>query len=60
MIEIAVACIQSGDKPEYWAALVHEMRQVVLQYDGRTQLPFPLHLASKMEEYTLPVEDEND
>ncbi|MCU0517478.1 MAG: DUF3962 domain-containing protein [Oscillatoria sp. Prado101] len=60
MIEITVAGLQEGDEPAHWAALVHELRHVAINYSDATQLPLPLDLAAEMKEYTLPVEDEEE
>ncbi len=60
MIELTVACLQKDDVPEHWAALVHELRHVAINYTDATQLPLPLDLAAEMKAYTLPVEDEDE
>ncbi|GAA0360214.1 DUF3962 domain-containing protein [Actinoallomurus spadix] len=56
-IELLVAGIQegSGDKPEHWAALAHDLRDAAPYVRNSTVLPWPLHLAAQIEEYLLPT-----
>jgi hypothetical protein len=54
-IELFVAAIQDGDKPEHWAALSHELRNAAPYSKVTTILPWPLHLAEQIEEYLLPT-----
>ena len=41
-----------------WAALTHELRQASLHYAEATSLPFPLHLAKGIEEYSAPLSEQ--
>jgi hypothetical protein len=54
-IELLVAAIQDGDRPEQWAALAHELRRVAPYVKVTTIMPWPLHLAEQVEEYLLPI-----
>ncbi len=53
MVEMTVAAVQPGDRPEAWAGLAHQLRWANMQYDDATTLPMPLHLASLADEYVL-------
>lgn len=53
-IELTVAGIQDGDRPEHWAALAHDLRDAAPYVRDTTVLPWPLHLAEQIEEYLLP------
>jgi hypothetical protein len=53
-IEIFVAALQPGDKPEHWAAIAHDLRWGAPYSDVTTTLPWPLHLAAQVDEYLLP------
>ncbi len=55
LLEITTAVLQPGDSPELWAALTHRLRDSSAHYGSETALPWPLHLAKKMEEYVLPI-----
>ncbi|MGK7903736.1 MAG: DUF3962 domain-containing protein [Hormoscilla sp.] len=59
LVELTVACLQSGDDPFPWVALTHELRHIALQYDEPLKLPLPLHLAKQIEEYVLLMENED-
>jgi hypothetical protein len=41
-----------------WAALTHELRQAPLHYTEATALPFPLHLAKGIEQYSAPLNEQ--
>lgn len=41
-----------------WAALTHELRQASLHYAEATSLPFPLHLAKGIEQYSSPLNEQ--
>jgi hypothetical protein len=41
-----------------WAALAHELRQASLHYAEATALPFPLHLARGLEQYSAPLSEQ--
>jgi len=41
-----------------WAALTHELRQASLHYAEATALPFPLHLAKGIEQYSAPLSEQ--
>lgn len=49
--ELTLACLQPGDVPKIWAGLAHELRGISLQYNDKTALPLPLHLAKLVDEY---------
>jgi hypothetical protein len=57
LFELTVAALQPGDTPERWAALVHELRNVAIQYNDATALPLPLHLAKQIGEYVLLTDE---
>lgn len=40
-----------------WAALAHELRQAALHHAEATALPFPLHLAKGIEQYSAPLSE---
>lgn len=54
-IELFVAGLQSGDDPDHWAAVAHELRRAAPYSKAATVLPWPLHLAKQVEEYLLPT-----
>ncbi len=54
-VELFVAGIQEGDRPEHWAALAHDLRNGAPYVRDTTVLPWPLHLAYQIEEYLLPA-----
>ena len=58
--EITLACLQPDDQAWPWAALVHELRSMHVQYDEATSLPLPLHLAKRMAEYWTFDEEEDE
>ena len=60
ILELTVACIQPGDKPEHWAILTHELRQMALQYKDTLARPIVLHLAAQMADYVLMVSEEDE
>ncbi|GGN18724.1 hypothetical protein FHR83_004041 [Actinoplanes campanulatus] len=53
-VELLVAGIQDGDRPEDWAALAHDLRNAAPYVRDTTNLPWPLHLAEQVEEYLMP------
>ncbi|MEV8374990.1 RNaseH domain-containing protein [Kribbella sp. NPDC056861] len=55
LIELFVAGLQDGDRPEHWAALTHELRDAAPYARDTTILPWPLHLAGQIEEYLIPT-----
>jgi hypothetical protein len=59
-IELFVAGLQTGDQPEHWAALTHELRNAAPYARNTTVLPWPLHLARQVQEYLLPKEITTD
>jgi pPIWI_RE module N-terminal domain/RNaseH domain of pPIWI_RE/MID domain of pPIWI_RE len=61
LIEIAVlACHpQQGDVPESLALAIHHLRQAP-DYLDALSMPLPLHLASKAQQYVLPVIADED
>ena len=60
ILELTVACIQPGDKPEHWAILTHELRRMALQYKDTLARPIVLHLAAQMADYVLMVSEEDE
>ncbi|BCY13184.1 pPIWI_RE module domain-containing protein [Actinoplanes sp. L3-i22] len=54
-VELFVAGLQDGDRPEHWAALAHDLRNGAPYVRDATILPWPLHLAYQIEEYLLPA-----
>ncbi len=54
-IELFVAAVQPGDMPDHWAALTHDLRWAAPYSDVTTTLPWPLHLATQIDEYLLPA-----
>ena len=54
-VELFVAGLQHGDRPEHWAALAHDLRSAAPYVRDATTLPWPLHLAEQIEEYLLPT-----
>jgi len=54
-IELFVAGLQDGDRPEHWAALAHDLRDAAPYARDTIALPWPLHLAGQIEEYLLPT-----
>jgi hypothetical protein len=55
-VEYTVAAIQTGDDPEDWAALAHQLRWAAPHYDNAISLPWPLMVAKKLAEYVMPVQ----
>jgi hypothetical protein len=55
LVELFVAAVQDGDRPEVWAALAHDLRRAAPYVKDTTILPWPLHLATQIEEYLLPT-----
>ena len=55
LIELLVAGMQDGDRPEHWAMLAHDLRDAAPYVRDATVLPWPLHLAEQIEEYLLPA-----
>lgn len=53
LLEITAAALQPNDAPVAWAALAHRLREATTHYRAETVLPWPLHLAMKIEEYVL-------
>lgn len=47
-VELFVAGVQASDRPEEWAALVHELRSALPYANWATTLPWPLHLARQI------------
>ncbi|MEU0486643.1 RNaseH domain-containing protein, partial [Streptosporangium sp. NPDC006013] len=51
VVELLVAGLQSGDRPERWAALAHNLRGAEPYSHWMTPLPWPLSLAQRIEKY---------
>jgi len=49
--EIVLIQLNEGDEPDEWANAVHRMREMASHFDDALELPLPLHLAAKTEEY---------
>ena len=49
--EIVLVQLYEGDDPDEWANAVHRMREMASHFDGGLELPLPLHLAARTEEY---------
>ncbi|MGF1488823.1 MAG: RNaseH domain-containing protein [Prochloraceae cyanobacterium] len=61
ILELVIANIQPSDRPEDWAIIAHRLRKMALQYKNTLQVPVVLHLAEKMTEYVLSIdEDESE
>ncbi|MFG3093597.1 pPIWI_RE module domain-containing protein [Streptomyces sp. NPDC048202] len=60
LLELTLACLQSGDDAEAWAAFVHQQRFSEDYRAGREGLALPLilHLARLADDYALPHEIE--
>ncbi|MFJ8691796.1 pPIWI_RE module domain-containing protein [Streptomyces roseolilacinus] len=58
LLELTLACLQPGDDPEAWAALVHQQRICKDDYRDVLGLPLVLHLARLADEYALPHDEE--
>ncbi|NCC37748.1 MAG: DUF3893 domain-containing protein, partial [Chloroflexia bacterium] len=56
LIELTVAALQPGDKPDNWAAYTHALRKAMIHYKGATVLPLPLHLAEAVAEYAIALD----
>ncbi|GAA0393782.1 hypothetical protein Acor_74690 [Acrocarpospora corrugata] len=50
-VELLVAGVQDGDRPEHWAALAHNLRNATPYSHWTTMLPWPLNLAKQIEKY---------
>ncbi|MFI9009917.1 pPIWI_RE module domain-containing protein [Actinosynnema sp. NPDC053489] len=51
VVELLVAGLQDGDRPADWAALAHDLRNAEPYSPWTVSLPWPLHLAQRMESY---------
>ncbi|WP_218038285.1 pPIWI_RE module domain-containing protein [Acrocarpospora pleiomorpha] len=51
VVELLVAGLQDGDRPEHWAALAHNLRNAEPYSHWMTTLPWPLSLATQIEKY---------
>ena len=49
--ELFLSVLQANDRVEEWAAFVHRLRKMAFHHDEAFELPLPLHLASKIDEY---------
>lgn len=55
MIEIYPIQLQKGDNPDEWVIFTESLREGAIQYDEATNLPLPLHMAEKLQEYILMI-----
>lgn len=49
--EISLLAIQPNDDPFLWANIVHDLRLDAIQWEHALQLPLPLDLAKKMDQF---------
>lgn len=62
LCELTVVCLQPQDSGNAvpWAALAHQLRHAASHYEEATALPWPLHLAQQMAEYTRILQEEEE
>ena len=61
LLEVAIAALQhDDDRPQHYAALVHELRSIAVQHPEPLALPVPFHLGQQTAEYLLPIEEDED
>ncbi len=60
LVELTAAALQDGDDPVTWVALAHALRRLSETYKDDLALPLPLHLASQIKEYAMPITEEPD
>ena len=58
IIEIAIGYCQENDDYLYLAAIAHESRCGVLQYEDFLERPRVLHYAKQMADYVLMLDDD--
>jgi hypothetical protein len=58
--ELTTAFIEQGDDPAEIASMVHSLREASIQSRDETAHALPLHLAKRIEEYLLLVDDDSD
>jgi|SRR5579859_1168895 len=51
LLEIVPVALQPGDSPRAWVQVVDSWRQMAFLAPDGTLLPWPMHLAAKMDEY---------
>ncbi len=54
LLEVTFPFVPSLEDLSRWAALISELRNLSIQHGDATRLPYPLHMAKKIEEY-LPA-----
>jgi hypothetical protein len=54
--ELTSAFLQPNDEPAAWANLAHVLRDLAVHYNDAVSRPFPLLLAERIEEYTIPFD----
>lgn len=60
IVEITIGYCQEGDDLLELAAIAHQSRHGVLQYEGFLEKPRVLHYAEQITDYVLMVEDEDE
>ncbi len=60
IVEITIGYCQEGDDLLELAAIAHQSRQGVLQYQGFLEKPRVLHYAEQITDYVLMLEDEDE
>lgn len=60
LVEIAIGYCQEGDKLLDLAAIAHESRHGVLQYEDFLEVPRVLHYAKQMADYVLMLDDDEE
>ena len=58
LMEVAVLLNGPDEDPAQWAAVAHHLRLMASHHREALMLPLPLHLAAALEEYVMPVPDE--
>lgn len=59
IVEITIGYCQEGDNLLKLAAIAHESRHGVLQYEGFLEKPRVLHYAEQIAEYVLMLDDDD-
>jgi len=58
-MEAVVLLNTPGEDPAQWAAVAHHLRIMASHHREALMLPLPLHLATCLEEYVLPLPEED-
>ncbi|MEW8979882.1 MAG: RNaseH domain-containing protein [Symbiobacterium sp.] len=59
LMEAVVLLNTPGEDPAQWAAVAHHLRIMASHHREALMLPLPLHLATCLEEYVLPLPEED-